>query len=300
MDAIFGRYRHVIPEFARFQRGLREPLPTHLRVNRLKTEPGSVVQALAAKGVHLRQAIEKEETLYLAPELQSPGNLLEYYLGYIHPQALTACLASMALSPKQNSYVLDMCAAPGGKTSHLAQLMGNTGFIVANELYLGRQIPLGHTLDRLGVLNAVVTGYPAQEFPLRQRFDYVLIDAPCSGEGTFRKTHVAGKYRESREKTRLPVLQKKIILRGFDLLEENGEMLYATCTYNPEENETVVEFLLRHRRAELLPIRVGCSYESGLGHWKGEAYDQQMEKTARFYPHRINSVGFFMARIGRY
>jgi len=299
MKPIFERYYKIIPDFSLFQESLYKPLPTCLRVNRIKAEPVLLTNSLTAKGVHLKKAAEKIDTLYFAPELNSPGNLLEYFLGHIHPQALTSCLASIALGPEHSAYVLDMCASPGGKTSHLAELMNNTGFIVANELYPKRQIPLGHTLERLGVLNAVITGYQAQEFPLKHRFDYILADVPCSGEGRFRQIKEDLAYRETGAKTKLPNLQKKIILRGFDLLKENGEMLYSTCTYNPEENESVVNFLLDNRDAKLLPIHAGMEYDPGLIKWRNESYDKQLERTARFYPHRIDSVGFFMARIGR-
>jgi len=299
MKPIFERYREIIPDFSFFQESLHKPFPIHLRVNRLKAEPGSLVHSLRERGIRVERVTEKSDTLYVAPGLDYPGNLLEYFLGHIHPQALTSCLASIALWPEQGAYVLDMCAAPGGKTSHLAELMNNKGFIVANELYPKRHISLGHTLERLGVLNAVITGYQAQEFPMKHRFDYILADVPCSGEGRYRQTKEDFAYRETRAKAGLPDLQKKIILRGFDLLKENGEMLYATCTYNPEENESVVNFLLENRDAELLPIHVGLDYEPGILQWSHKTYDKQLEKTARFYPHRLDSVGFFMAGISR-
>jgi tRNA (cytosine49-C5)-methyltransferase len=299
METTFEQYRNIIPDFSLFQEGLRNPFPTHLRVNRIKTEPFLLVDSLKAKGIHLESVTEKNDTLYCAPELNTSGNLMEYFLGHIHPQALTSCLAAIALTPKQGAYVLDMCASPGGKTSHLAELMNNTGFIVANELNAKRQIPLGHTLERLGVMNAVITGYQAQEFPKKHRFDHILADVPCSGEGRFRQTKEDITYWETGSKDKLPDLQKKIILRGFDLLKENGEMLYSTCTYNPEENESVVNYLLENRDAQLLPIHVGPDYDPGLIKWGNENYDKQLERTARFYPHRIDSVGFFMARIGR-
>ena len=258
-----------------------------------------MIDRLGKMGIALRKATENHETLYFAAGLDSPGNLLEYFLGHIHPQALTSCLASIALSPEKGSYVLDMCAAPGGKSSHLAQLMDNTGLVVANELYSGRRIPLGNTLDRLGVLNTVVTAYPAQEFPLRQHFDYILADVPCSAEGSFRRIKEGRTYRENGKKAKMPGLQRKIILRAFDLLKDNGQMIYSTCTYNPEENESVVHFLLQRRSAELLPISIGVHYDPGITEWRKEKYDGQVERAARFYPHRIDSVGFFMARIGR-
>lgn len=296
---IFDDYRTIIPEFELFSEILHNPLPIHIRINTLKTDPVWLIDSLEEKGVHLERIFRDDDTLYLAPTLKSPGNLIEYFLGHIHPQALTSCLASIVLSPGKNSYVLEMCAAPGGKTSHLAQLINNTGLIVANELYPNRHIPLGHTLERLGVLNTVITGYQAQEFPLKQRFDYILADVPCSGEGGFRKIKESSTYRETSEKQKLPDLQKKIILRGFDLLKEYGEMLYSTCTYNPEENESVVNFLLQNRDAVLLPLDAGFDSEAGILEWRDEKYDTELQKTARFYPHRINSVGFFMARIGK-
>lgn len=299
MTGLFGEYSEIIPEFPLFHESLQNPIPTHLRINRLLTEPASLTTLLKEKGVQLIQSIKRYDTLFFAPGLTSPGNLLEYFLGYIHPQALTSAIASITLAPKESSYLLDMCAAPGGKSAHCAQLMNNTGLIVSNDLYVNRHISLGHTLSRLGVLNAVVTGYQAQEFPLKQRFNYVLADVPCSCEGRFRKTREESIYREDKGKAKLPDLQKKIILRGFDLLQENGRMLYSTCTYNPEENESVVDLLLKERNAELLPIDVGFDFEPGITQWKDKKYDKQLKNAARFYPHRLDSVGFFMARIGK-
>ena len=299
MTGLFEEYSEIIPEFSLFQEGLQRPIPTHLRINSLLIEPASLIHLLEEKGIQLIRSSPTYDTLYLAPALASPGNLLEYFLGYIHPQALTSAIASIALGPEENSYLLDMCAAPGGKSAHCAQLMNNTGLIVSNDLYTNRHISLGHTLTRLGVLNTVVTGYQAQEFPLKQRFDYVLADVPCSCEGRFRKTMEESTYRVDKGKVKLPDLQKKIILRGFDLLRENGQMLYATCTYNPEENESVVDLLLKERDAELLPIDVGFNFEPGITEWKDEKYDKRLKNSARFYPHRLDSVGFFMARIGR-
>lgn len=299
MDAIFEEYRAIIPDFSGFQGSLQRPMCTHLRINRLRIEPRSLLDRLERKGVKLERSSKIDDSLFFAPGLTSPGNLPEYFSGYLHPQALTSCLAAIALDPAPEAFVLDLCAAPGGKTSHVAQLMGNTGLIVANELYPGRHAGLGHTLSRLGVLNTIVTGYQAQQFPMKQRFDYVLADVPCSGEGRFRKIGENGFYQTRKSKLKLPDLQKKILLRGFDLLKEDGVLLYATCTYNPDENESVIQHLLTERDARLLPVVTGVSCEPGLTKWRGRRYDVQVRKSARFYPHRLDSVGFFMARIGR-
>jgi NOL1/NOP2/sun family putative RNA methylase len=299
MEPLFEQYQDIIPEFDRFQESLGRPLPVHFRANRLKIDPGRLPALLMEKGIHVEAVTDRDDTLFVASPLKSPGNLLEYFLGYFHPQALTSCLVSLILSPAPRSYVLDLCASPGGKTSHMAQLMENTGLIIANELHASRHIPLGHTLTRLGVLNTLLTAYQAQEFPLRDRFDYVLADVPCSGEGRFRMTGEGGGHRKGRGVARLSETQKRIILRGFDLLKPGGVMVYSTCTYNPEENEAVVEFLIRNREAELLPIETVARIEPGLSVWKNETYDRQLRRAVRIYPHRVDSVGFFVARIGK-
>lgn len=299
MDQLFKRYSDIIPDFRAFQESLSAPLPQHLRVNTLKIEVQQLLDALENKGIHLTNASQSEAPIFLAPEGSSAGKWLEYALGYIHPQALTSCLASIFLAPEPGAYVLDLCAAPGGKTSHLAQLMEGRGLVVANELRRSRHVPLSHTLGRLGVMNAVLTSYPAQEFPLKQRFDFVMADVPCSGEGTIRTTHKHHGAWKKLAKSNLLQTQKRMILRGFDLLRESGEMLYATCTYDPCENESVVDFLLRNRDARLLSIDSPLPFSSGLSGWSKETYDRTMQRAARFYPHVIDSVGFFMARIGR-
>lgn len=295
----FDSYAGIIPQFDLFRESLFRPIPQHLRVNRLKADAPAVVRRLEAKGAQIVPSYPGEGSLYTVSGLPNPGNLLEYFLGWIHPQALSSCLTSLALSPQEDACVLDMCAAPGGKAAHMADLMRNTGMIVANELYPSRLRSLGHTLDRLGLLNAVVTGYQAQEFPARHRFDFILADVPCSGEGTFRMTDPHARYRTPPDPSYLPLLQKKILVHGFDLLHPGGRILYATCTYNPEENEAVVHHLLRERHAEILPLGLDCDTEPGITAWKGETYDMRMERAARFYPHRVDTVGFFMARIGK-
>lgn len=295
----FCEYREIIPDFSGFLEAVQRPLPVHLRVNRLKAQPERVVAELADEGVHLVSSHPQDDTLYTAPNLESPGNLLAYFLGHIHPQALTSCLAAQALGPGPEACVLDLCAAPGGKTAHMAQEMENRGLLVANDLHTGRHPALSHNLFRLGVLNTVVTAYQAQEFPRRERFHYVLADVPCSGEGRFRAVTPNASLRPGRNTARFPELQKRILVRGFDLLEEDGVLLYATCTYNPEENEAVVNHLLTRRDAEVLPLATGLPCAPGLTAWKGKRYDARLERTVRFYPHVVDSVGFFMARLGR-
>lgn len=299
MDKLFDSYQDIIPDFKRFKEILSRPIPTHLRINSIKSDTQETLNSLRDKSLGLGFNDKQYQNLVYCRDLNSPGNLIEYFLGAVHPQAFTSCLAAIALCPKKDSYVLDMCASPGGKTAHMADLMKNSGTIVANELYSNRQVPLGNTLARLGVANTVVTGYQAQEFPLKHSFDFILADVPCSGEGRFRLSDETKGLRKLRKQYAIQDLQKKIIVRGFDLLKEHGVMLYSTCTYNPDENESIIDFLLKSRDAEVLPLSLGPYEDMGLLGWNGRHYDKRIGNTRRFYPHRIDSVGFFMAKIGR-
>ena len=299
LNRTFSRYREVIPDYHDFLEALRRPLPQHVRVNRLKASPETVAAEAAEEGVRLTRSHPTDDTLFTAFGTRTPGNLIAYFLGHLHPQALTSCLATRALSPEPGDQLLDLCAAPGGKTTHAAALMENRGLIVANDLHTGRHPALAHNLARLGVLNAVITPYQAQQFPRRQRFARVLADVPCTGEGGFRAVKNRTEPIRGPRASDLPELQKRILERGFDLLEPGGVLLYATCTYDPKENEAVVDHLLRHREAAVLPLSPGIPSEPGLTAWNKERYDDRLAETRRFYPHRVDSVGFYLARLGR-
>lgn len=299
LNRYFSRYNEVIPDYPGFLEALRLPLPPHVRVNRLKASPETVAAEAAAEGVQLTRSHPTDDSLFTAAGDKTPGNLTAYFLGHLHPQALTSCLAGAALAPAPGASVLDLCAAPGGKTAQAAALMENRGVIVANDLHTGRHPALAHNLARLGVLNALITAYQAQEFPRRQRFDRVLADVPCTGEGGFRGVKGRTEPIRGPRAANLPELQKRILERGFDLLAPGGVLVYATCTYDPEENEAVVDHLLRRREATILPLSPGLPSEPGLTAWNKERYDARLSGTRRFYPHRVDSVGFYLARIGR-
>ncbi len=299
VNPFFFRYREIIPDFIDFMEALKRPMPVHVRINTIKASPSRVVAEAAEQGFRFERSHPNNNTLYTVNGPKAPGNMSAYFLGHIHPQALTSCLAGPALAPVPGAYVLDMCAAPGGKTSHLAALMQHRGLIVANDLHAGRHPALAHTLGRLGVMNFVMTAYQAQEFPRRHGFHFILADVPCSGEGGFRAIKDRKEPVRGPRASRFPKLQKRIIKRGFDLLEPGGVLVYATCTYDPEENETVVDHLLRERDADVLPLSAGVPCEPGLTEWKDKRYDTRLEHTRRFYPHEVDSVGFYMARVGR-
>lgn len=294
----FAAYADFIPDFAAFCRALHHEALCCLRVNTLRRTPAQVKAGLEAKGYHVMPSTVAPELL-LVSNLSRPGSLPEALLGYYQPQALTSAMAALVLAPQPGERVCDLCAAPGSKTTHMAQLMQDQGVIVANDRHGKRLSMLEHNLKRLGISNVVTTCYAGQNFPLRCKFDRVLVDAPCSGEGTYRWDEHGRLQHYRRSEGDLSRLQKQLLLRGFDLLTEQGSLLYSTCTYNPDENEAVVQHLLDHRPARLRSIALDATHRPGLRQWRAQTYDTSMERCWRLYPHHTRSVGFFLAHICR-
>jgi len=299
MKDVFSRfledYRDVIPDFQEYLLDLKTPLPVYFRINTLKTGAEPAKKLLKQEGVVFQETCFSELLLVKKQDTDRP--LLSYHLGYIYPQALSSALPVHALGPKPGDRILDLCAAPGGKTTHMAQMMDDEGVIFANDRKLGRLTALMANIKRLGITNTVVTQARGEHYRAGFKFDKVLVDAPCSGIGKYR-IDPAGRIRHMRPgKTDLPAIQKALITRGFDLLRPGGVMVYSTCTLNVEENEAVVHYLLRKRPAEVTKWQPPVKWSPGITRFKEREYEKGIGLARRFYPHKIRSVGFFLARI---
>ena len=210
-------------------------------------------------------------------------------------------LPPLILDPQPGEYVLDMAAAPGSKTTQMAQMMKNTGVIVANDISIERVRALSHNIDKLGVVNTIVTeldGYKFGRF-LEGRMDRILIDAPCSALGTLHKTYEPLRWWSWGVVGNLVRTQKGLILAAYRALKPGGRMVYSTCTLVPEENEGIVNFLLqRHPEAEILDVPdFGLKMEEGITEWKRNTYDERIKKTRRLYPFENQTEGFYFALI---
>ena len=294
----FSPYSAFVPDYSAFCNKLAEPQPIHLRINTLKAAVSETRLRLERRDVCL--VPEKSvEFVFRAANITQLGHLPEYCLGHVHSQALSSVLAGLALGPKPGDVVLDLCAAPGSKTTLLAQLMENRGLIVANDKSTNRLISLQSNLKRLGVTNTITVRYPGQQFPKILAFDRILADVPCSAEGTSRVGENGILRNAPQSGKRLPRLQRNLLLRAFDLLKPGGTLIYSTCTYNPDENESMVQFLIENRPARVQPIDLELPHCSGLSQWKEKTYDPSIKKCWRIYPHRLDTVGFFLAKVGK-
>ncbi len=290
------RYRSVIPDWGRFFETCRRPLPTIIRTNTLRIAPEDLRERLLRQGISASH-LPWERTLFEVD--RSVGATIEHWLGLLYVQEAVQVLPAIALDPRPGDAVLDLCAAPGGKSTQIAARMEGVGPLVANEPSGRRRQALLANVNRLGVLNATITAYRGEDFPLRARFDRVLVDAPCSAEGTLRKEPSLRAGASKGTIARLARLQKRLIVHAYDLLRPGGVLVYSTCTFAPEENESVVAHLLGVRDARPSPLSLPFEAAPGLTAWEGEIYPPGVRGCARVYPHQIDSGGGFVARFER-
>jgi NOL1/NOP2/sun family putative RNA methylase len=296
MAQTFNRYRDIIPDYEGFLTALEQPLPVAIRVNILKIGPGPFRDFMTNQGYKL-EPVRGIEEAFLLHGIEAPGATLEYFLGYYQIQGLTSMLPAKILDPRRGEIILDLCAAPGGKTTHIAQLMGDHGLVVANDFKPERTHVLRSHIDRLGILSVLVCCYHGQAFPLRRKFDRILLDPPCSAEGTYRAGLSSILSENPKVARHLVRVQKELLRQSLAVLRPGGTLVYSTCTYAPEENEAVVNEALKDGEAELLPISLPFPHSKGLTSWNDESYQPDMVKAVRFYPHQVNSWGFFIAHL---
>ncbi|MEW5826741.1 MAG: RsmB/NOP family class I SAM-dependent RNA methyltransferase [Candidatus Bipolaricaulota bacterium] len=290
------RYREIVPDWPLFLAAADRPLPYDGHVNSLRAEPTEVLRRLAGRGIRA-VAMEWDPCAFRAD--RPLGTTLEHWLGLYYVQEAVQAVPVLALDPQPGERVLDLCAAPGGKTVHIAGRMANSGVLVANEPNGRRQQALLANLNRAGAWNAVVTEYRGQDLPLGDSFDRVLIDAPCSGEGTLRKEPTLRDGASPFTIERLARLQVRLILRGFDLLRTGGTLVYSTCTLAPEENEAVVASLLAARDARVIPVELPFPHAPGLAGWRDACFPDAVQGCTRIYPQHLDSGGGFVARVQR-
>lgn len=277
---------------------LEQPPLVGLRVNTLKVSPE---QFRALVPWRLEPVPWCPAGFIVAGDAQ-PGRHPYHAAGLYYLQEPSAMAVAEALAPQPGERVLDLAAAPGGKATHLAALIDDTGLLVANEIESSRTRGLASNLERWGARNAVITNESPQRLAERwgASFDRVLVDAPCSGEGMFRKTPAALTEWSEEHVHGCSVRQQRLLDTAAELVRPGGFLVYSTCTFAPEENEQVIaSFLAAHEDFELRPLTLhGVSH--GRSAWatpRPERADVRM--AARLWPHEQRGEGHFVALLRR-
>lgn len=227
------------------------------------------------------------------------GNTLEHQLGYYYVQDPASMIPALVLDPQPGELVLDLCAAPGSKSTQIASLMRNRGLLVANDLQGERLKALGINLQRCGVSCGLVTHMTGHGFRKAGiAFDRVLVDAPCSGTGTIRRNYRILSMWSPRLVERMARDQRALLESGWMALSPGGTLVYSTCTLEPEEDEGQVSaFLGRHPEAVIQPFKLDIKRSEPVLGWDGAKYHKDIKHTLRIYPQDNDTEGFFVAKI---
>ncbi|MGB3341224.1 MAG: RsmB/NOP family class I SAM-dependent RNA methyltransferase [bacterium] len=298
IDELFSRYRDIIPGFQDFMDHVRKPLLKSFRINTLKMKRDDILQFL--EDLKMKQLPFYDDG-YVLQEKYPLGNHITHGLGLIYAQEIASMIPVIVLDPNPGEVVLDLCAAPGSKTTQIAQAMNNKGLLVVNEMNRKRMIGLIHNIKRCGLLNEAVISLRGQRIDrvLPDYFDCILIDAPCSAEGTIRKSKAVLYHWGVKNIERMAKIQKGLIISGFRALRPGGTMVYSTCTIAPEENEAVVAYLLhKFPEADLMPISIPhFKSRPGITRWQNESFDKRLIHGARILPQDNDTAPFFIAKI---
>merc|ERR1711981_1243900 len=276
--------------------------PVTIRTNSLKTRRRDLAQALINRGVNLDPVGKWSKVGLVIYSSQVPlGATPEYLAGHYILQGASSLLPVMALAPQENEKILDMAAAPGGKTTHIAALMRNSGLLYANDANKKRCKAVVGNLHRLGITNTVVCSHDGRKIhTVMKGFDRVLLDAPCSGTGVIAKDPSVKTGKDHKNIQLCTHMQKELILSAIDALDANsktgGYLVYSTCSILPEENESVVDYALKKRQVKIVDTGLDFGVE-GFTKFRDFRYHPSLNLTKRYYPHTHNMDGFFVAKL---
>lgn len=293
------RYRDVIPEWDRFLAVAAEPEPTVFRVRTGRISEEELRERLERQGFSVRP-LEGLPTFFRVLDGPFPVTMtFEHWHGLLYVQQASTGVAAPALGARPGERVLDLCSAPGGKTTHLAEMMDDRGCLVAGEIDQRRIRGLLGNVYRLGHPNILVVACDGRDFPEGALFDRVLVDAPCSGEGTLRRRAGEPPSQSRSFLAYVTSAQRTLLEKAIRLTRPGGTILYVTCTFAPEENEAVVSAVLADSGVEIEPLDLPVPHAPGLTSFGEHRFDPRLVGAARIYPHHLDSGGLFLAKLKR-
>ena len=287
-----------LTNFKEFKNSCLTPLRRSIRVNTLKISVNDLKQKLESNFI-LQKIPWCNEGFFIEHKTgrRDIGNTLEHSLGYYYVQEAASMIPPLLLNSQKEDLILDMCASPGSKTTQIASLMENQGLIIANDYKGIRLRPLGINLQKSGITNTIITLMRGQWFKNFQ-FDKILLDAPCSGTGAIRKSLKTLLTYNTKMITKLAKEQKQLILTAFPALKPKGTLIYSTCSLEPEENEEVIDFLLKkYDNVSIEKINLNIKRSEPILNFNNKTYSEEIKNTLRLWPQDNDTEGFFVAKI---
>jgi tRNA (cytosine49-C5)-methyltransferase len=299
-DKFIERYS-ALTDFEEFKKYSLSFLRRSIRVNTLKISVENLKKRLEEKW-NLDPIPWCKEGFYIEhinKERRDIGNLIEHPLGYFYSQESASMIPPLVLEPEEMDAVLDIAASPGSKTTQIAAMMNNKGLLIANDYQIARMKPLSLNIQRCGITNCIITLMQGQWFKRSNiQFDKILVDAPCSGTGTIRKSLKTLRIWNPNMVKRLSITQKQLIETAFTILKPNGTLVYSTCSCEPEENEAIIDFLLnKFDNAKVEEIKLDIKRSNPILEFENNKYNQEVKKCLRIWPQDNDTEGFFVTKI---
>ena len=295
------KYRELIPDFDRFLEVVKTAEPRTLRTNTRRITPDELRARLGVKGYGVHDVPHQPEFLRITGEgedgLPPVSDTVEHWAGHFYIQQTVTGWAAPLLDPQPGDRILDMCSSPGGKTTHLAECMGEEGVVVACEVNEGRIRALLGNVYRMAHPNVMVVAADGRHFPEGATFDRVMVDVPCSAEGTLRKKGGVIPRKTKRARRKLFGIQVALLRRAIELTRPGGTLMYCTCTFDPAENEGVLSEVLKDAPVDVEHLDMPVPHERGVTEWEEHEFDPRMPRAVRMYPHLHDSGGFFLCRL---
>lgn len=274
------------------------PLTPSIRVNTIKIKTETLKNRLENKGFKLEPLDWIPYGFKINNAPFNLGSTHEYLQGYYYLQSIAPMLPVHILDPNPNDIVIDMCAAPGGKATQLAQKMNNKGNLILIERNKNRIPALEFNLRRMGVFNSIVINDDAVNLSkMNIKADKILLDAPCTGEGLIRQDPSRKRTKKKRDIDKLSVIQKELLKSGLNSLNPGGHLLYSTCSIAPEENEIVLDDVLKNK-SDFSIIKIPSNYGvDGITEVYNKKLREDIKHSQRLYPHLHDTIGFFVSLI---
>lgn len=272
----------------------------YIRVNTTKYSEQELLSKLKSTYDISAEKIEEYVNIFKVQDKHSLiGKTLEHILGHYYIQSLSSYIPAIVLNPSENDVVLDLCSAPGSKTTELGELMSSRGTIAANEIQLDRLKSLVHNIDRMNQANVGVIHFKGEQLSTiySNYFDKILVDAPCSGLGIVQKKVEVNNWWTLERVRRLSELQLKLLVSALKMLKPGGEIVYSTCTLTVEENELIIDKILKKYPVEVIDFEILLPHRTGIINYQNEKFNNALLKAKRILPWEVDSDGFFIIKL---
>jgi 16S rRNA (cytosine1407-C5)-methyltransferase len=280
-----------------------EPEAKAIRLNTIKKDPGYLKKILDQNGqsYEIIPFIHDRSGLIIKKDMLPLSHTLSFFTGDFQYQGISSQLPVILLDIKKGEKVLDMCAAPGSKSTQLAAVMENTGELVLNDISRSRLQALNANMQRSGATNYYITKLRGETTGsyFYQYFDKVLVDAPCSASGTLATHPEVSRWWSMNKLDKITAIQYDLLVSAIKSLKINGQLVYSTCSVSPEENELVIQKIMKNYPVEIVEADDSLTgpFNSGIEHYKDKKLSPHLKRAIRIWPHKHRCEGFFAIKL---